>query len=70
MSRATWAGISVRRKNVATRDINGFTPPPKRNPWKAGIISGGAHSQPSRTPAPRIFDSVPARTTRPVVSSE
>ena len=33
--------------------------------WSAGIISRGAQSQPSRTPAPRIFESVPARMVRP-----
>ena len=41
---------------MATRDAKGLTPPPKRKPWNAGIISLGAQSQPSRNPAPRIFD--------------
>ena len=49
--------------------MNGLTPPPKLKPWNAGSIAGGAQSQPSRTPAPRIFESVPARMTRPVRSS-
>jgi hypothetical protein len=47
----------------------GIDAAPKRKPWKAGIISFGAQSQPRRKPAPRIFDTVPARITRPPVSS-
>src|SRR2546430_5348033 len=58
-----------RRYQVATRDMKGLTPPPKLKPWKAGSIARGAQSQPSRTPAPRIFESVPARITRPPRSS-
>ena len=58
-----------RMKYVATRDMKGLVPPPNKNDCKAGTMSLGAQSHPSRTPAPRILENVPARITQPPRSS-
>ena len=67
---APGGGAAIRISTVNPRAPRSSPkPPPKTKACSTGTISFGAQSQPSRTPAPRILDSVPARITRPLGSS-